>query len=288
VREAWRERSAVGAWLRPDDWYTPEVEAVAEFAADDADPRAALEALGRARGAAGVGLAETLADVKALFEALDALTASDWAPPARQAVAIASPQAGRAATTDQAVRPVRARHHGRGVDVWEAVIAVGAGWAEGAACRSGPTAVVDPVTDLPTFAYLEIRLREIYERAAADGAAPPSQTHALLIAETAVEGADPWQRFQRGALLGHALRRVFDGGETVVSLGSRSGAAVVLVERQAGLPLALEAAHCELETLMRGLQRDGAARHPVRIWVEPLPPEFEAAREALRDIAGHD
>jgi hypothetical protein len=69
LRDAWRALSLQRAWLRPSDWYTPEVDLVAEFVATLGDPVGALEVLGTARAANGIGLDETLGDLRCLVEA---------------------------------------------------------------------------------------------------------------------------------------------------------------------------------------------------------------------------
>ncbi|MFC4912448.1 hypothetical protein [Actinomadura gamaensis] len=68
---AWRRRSMTAGWGPPDDWWTPAVEDMAD-AAGNADMLAeACTRLGRARGAAGVGVNETLIDLGAFFAVLD-------------------------------------------------------------------------------------------------------------------------------------------------------------------------------------------------------------------------
>lgn len=243
VRDAWRLRSTQSVWLRPHDWYAPEVEAVAEFVAAGDDPIPALEALGRARAEAGVGLAETLADIRCLMET---------APFA--------------------------------LDEWCTASAAAQGWADGAAIAASPAPIMDPVTDLATMPYLIVRLREVYAQAAAEDR-DVSQTHALLIAETAVTCSDPWQRLRRGAILGDVLRKVFSAGEPPISLGSCSGAAIILVTRGPKLGLQIHALRHQLERDLEPLQRRMAARHPVRLWVESLPETYQASRHLLADLA---
>lgn len=243
VRDTWRLRSTQAAWLRPHDWYTPEVEAVSEFVAAGDDPVPALEALGRARAEAGVGLPETLADVRCLVET--------------------SPCS---------------------LDAWNAASSAAQGWADGAAMAASPAPIMDPVTDLATMPYLVVRLREVYAQAAADGKCV-SKTHALLIAETAVTCPDPWQRLRRGAILGDVLRRVFSAGEPPISLGSCSGAAIILVARGPLLGAQIHKLRRQLERDLEPLQRQLAARHPVRLWVEALPTSYQSARHLLTDLA---
>jgi hypothetical protein len=65
---AWSSLSLDRAWLRPHDWYTPEVEVVTEAITAGLNPDHALEALGAARAEAGVGLTEALDDLRCLAE----------------------------------------------------------------------------------------------------------------------------------------------------------------------------------------------------------------------------
>jgi hypothetical protein len=243
VRDAWHRRSAAQVWLRPNDWYAPEVEAVAEFVVTGQNPEPALEALGRARADAGVGLTETLADLRCLVEAAEL-----------------------------------------DVDPWVAASAIAQGWADAAAAAASPAPIMDPVTDLATMPYLVVRLREVYAQAVADGT-NVSATHGLLIAETAVACPDPWQRLRRGAILGEALRRIFVAGEPPISLGACTGAAIVLVNRSPQLGGQIARLRAELERHLAGLQRQMAARHPVRLWIEALPDSYKAACDLLADLS---
>src|SRR5690606_8111162 len=67
LREQWRAASVESVWLRPGDWYHPAVDALTEalVAGECATPAASR--LGEMRGSAGVGIAETLDDVAALY-----------------------------------------------------------------------------------------------------------------------------------------------------------------------------------------------------------------------------
>ena len=67
LREQWRIETVDSVWLRPGDWYHPAVDALAEALSAGANACAAAGRLGEVRGAAGVGIAETLDDVGVLF-----------------------------------------------------------------------------------------------------------------------------------------------------------------------------------------------------------------------------
>ena len=67
LRDRWRASSVESVWLRPSDWYHPAVDVLVEAVLHDADPCAAAEELGRARGYDGVGITETLDDLACLY-----------------------------------------------------------------------------------------------------------------------------------------------------------------------------------------------------------------------------
>ncbi|NCT92470.1 hypothetical protein GXB85_16155 [Cellulomonas sp. APG4] len=67
LREQWRAESLESVWLRPGDWYHPAVDAVTEAVASGACASAPAYRLGEVRGAAGVGIAESLDDLAVLY-----------------------------------------------------------------------------------------------------------------------------------------------------------------------------------------------------------------------------
>lgn len=70
LRDAWRTRSLGSGWVFPEDWWTPEVDAVTYAVMEGADPAGPCAGLGHARAQAGVGVGETLEDLGALFATL--------------------------------------------------------------------------------------------------------------------------------------------------------------------------------------------------------------------------
>ena len=70
LREQWRAETVESVWLRPGDWYHPAVDAFTEALSAGTCPAAAAARLGEVRGAAGVGVAETLDDVAVLYRLL--------------------------------------------------------------------------------------------------------------------------------------------------------------------------------------------------------------------------
>ncbi|HWS59104.1 MAG TPA: hypothetical protein VN257_11235, partial [Actinotalea sp.] len=71
LRDQWRTETVESVWLRPGDWYHPAVDALTEALTGGVNPMAAAARLGAVRGAAGVGIAETLDDVAVLYRLLD-------------------------------------------------------------------------------------------------------------------------------------------------------------------------------------------------------------------------
>ncbi|MDR1428202.1 MAG: hypothetical protein LBJ08_10690 [Bifidobacteriaceae bacterium] len=170
------------------------------------------------------------------------------------------------------------------LDPWSCVEAVARGWQDGSFSPANPAVMLDPDTTLATLPYLGVRLKEIYASAEAAGS-HASRTHCLLVAETAIMCTDPWLRLERGALLGSVLAAVFTRGETLVSLGCCSGAAIVLLPREANLGRTLRYAKRRIEVALLPVQRAGGARHPVRVWVESLPRTYRAALAQVEDLA---
>jgi hypothetical protein len=243
LRDAWRELSLDRVWLRPNDWFTPEVDAVAEFLVAGGDAERALEALGAARAAAGVGLAEALEDLRCLSE----------------------------------VSP-------RSFDPWQSTQAVSRGWVEATAQDLRPAPLMDPGSDLATLAYISVRLREIYCEAR-QRRTKVALTHCLVIVDTAVTCTDPWGRLRRGMVLGAVFREVFDGGQPIASLGERSGAALAIVPRTRLLGVTLRQLRLALAERLGELQVEGSARDPIRVWVEALPADYDAALALIAELA---
>lgn len=65
----WSEVAASTGWVWPGDWWHPSVEAAAAAVLNGVDAGPALARLGDARARAGVGVAEALDDLEALFAA---------------------------------------------------------------------------------------------------------------------------------------------------------------------------------------------------------------------------
>ncbi|MTD14140.1 GGDEF domain-containing protein [Nakamurella sp. YIM 132087] len=71
LHDEWRLRTTSLAWTFPADWEDPAVEALCEAIDEGGNIWPAAERLGRARAAAGVSLAEALADIDVLATITD-------------------------------------------------------------------------------------------------------------------------------------------------------------------------------------------------------------------------
>lgn len=199
LRARWRTASLASGWRFPSDWALPEIDTVCTALITGGPTDIALSGLGRARAAAGAGLEETLADLAALHAVL--------AEPAHGDGFIAP---------DVDAMPARLLR----------VTAVA--WADVALDQLANTEVTDPLTGLPSAAYLRTRLAEVYRRA---GRARRSVTEDNVLITVALELGEltGWPRLTVMILAADVLRSVFDSGETVAVLGPST--LVVLTDR---------------------------------------------------------
>ncbi|SFB34331.1 hypothetical protein SAMN05216266_108289 [Amycolatopsis marina] len=203
LRARWRTASLASGWRFPNDWALPEVDAVCAALVRGRGPEHALTGLGRARAAAGAGLAETLADLAALHAVLDQVGSTDG---------FVSPDVD--ATPPRLLR----------------VTAVA--WADVAFDQFAGAEVTDPLTGLPTMAYLRTRLGELYRQAERDER-PAAELHTLLVVAMDFTAAAGWSRLTGMILAADALKVVFDGGESLAVLGPSTMA--VLAPRDNGI-----------------------------------------------------
>lgn len=198
LRARWRTASLASGWPFPNDWSLPEVEHVCVASVSGNELAPSLRRLGRARAAAGAGLAETLGDVAALH-------------------AVYTGSAGGGVVTGLV---------GADPDATPAWLlrTTALAWADVAVDAQARIEVSDGLTGLATTAYLRTRLAEVY-RGAAAGEEPVGR-YTLLAFHLDLAFATGWSRLVSMVLLADVLRAVFDGGETVASLGP--SAAVVL------------------------------------------------------------
>ena len=218
LRDEWRRRSLATGWRMPDDWDSEAVGAVLAACRNRALARgeaglaavgvitltAACAGLGRSRARAGVGIAETIDDLAALFAVLGGGEGN-------------RPGAG-APGGDPPLRLVGA---------------IAEGWAEESVSQFAHGGCEDPLSGLATLSYLRTRLAEMY-REAEHGGISPAKTHRLLVVGLP-RRPDPWRRLALPILVGRDLRAAFPGGETL-SL-AKPGPAIALVQARGDLPL---------------------------------------------------
>jgi hypothetical protein len=231
LREAWRQRSLASGWLAADDWHSEAVNAVVAATygtgpgtgagtgtgtgagtgtgtgAGTGKLTLACARLGRSRAKAGIGIAETIDDLAALF----AVLGGEQGEPAE-------PRG-----------PDR-----RGSDPpLHLVCSIAEGWAEEGLAQLSVGGCEDPLSGLATVPYLRTRLAEVYREAAYRGTSP-AETHRLLVIGLP-RRPDPWRRMALAIVVGHDLRTAFPGGETL-SL-ARPGPAIALVRARGDLPM---------------------------------------------------
>jgi hypothetical protein len=145
------------------------------------------------------------------------------------------------------------------------------GWVDAGLIDITAASCEDPLTGMATPAYLRTRLTEMY-REAAHGGRPVDETHCLVMVELVAE-APAWRRLARAVVVGHDLRSVFAGGETLTLIGIGRAAALVPVRP-------------DLEFRTAGLRRALNGERDALIWTERLPPRYEEAM-ALLDALAH-
>ncbi|NYI87553.1 hypothetical protein HNR02_000876 [Amycolatopsis endophytica] len=249
LRSRWRAASLAAGWRFPSDWALPEVDTVCATLLRDAPPEIPIAALARARAAAGAGLPETLADLAALHAVITTPGTSDGL-----------------VSADVDALPSR-------------LLRVAAlAWADVAMDKLASVEVIDPLTGLPTAAYLRTRLRELYGRPGHEA----SEDHTLLVVSVDLSGIGGWPRLTAMILIAEALRVVFDGGESVASLGPSTVAAAVPRDGR----IANKAVLLRRE-LHERLSVDDQLEHvgPPKIKLVRLPATHESACNLLQGLA---
>jgi hypothetical protein len=220
LRDEWRRRSLATGWRMPDDWDSEAVGEVLAACRNRALARgdaglaavgatalaAACAGLGRSRARAGVGIAETIDDLVALFAVLGGDAGERTGVPSE------------GQHWDPALRLVGA---------------IAEGWAEESVSQFARSGCEDPLSGMATLPYLRTRLAEVYREAEQRGTSP-AETHRLLVVGLP-RRPDPWRRLALPILVGRDLRAAFPGGETL-SL-AKPGPAIALVPARRDLPL---------------------------------------------------
>lgn len=252
LRAKWRTASLAAGWRFPSDWALPEVDAVCAAALRGATTEIPLAGLARARAVAGAGLAEVLTDLAALHAVLSDVGAED----------------GFIAPDVDAI-PARMLR----------VTALA--WADVAMDQLAHIEVIDPLTGLPTSAYLRTRLGELYRHAEIAGGTV-GEDYTLLVVGLDLSGVAGWHRVTGMILLAEALRAVLDGGESIAALGPSTLVAVLPRDGQMASKgvLLRRAIH---ERLSVDTQLDDMSGPRIRL--VRLPGTHEAACDLIRRLA---
>jgi hypothetical protein len=265
LRDEWRWRSLATGWRTPDDWDSEAVDKVLAACRNRALTRgdaglaavgatalaAACAGLGRSRARAGVGIAETIDDLVALFAVLggDGRERADGAGGERAGVLSEGQH------WDPALRLVGA---------------IAEGWAEESVSQFARGGCEDPLSGMATLPYLRTRLAEVYREAEQRGTSP-AETHRLLVVGLP-RRPDPWRRLTLPILVGRDLRAAFPGGETLAL--AKPGPAIALVPARRDLPL-------RYARLRRNIQ----AAFGTQIRMTPLPGQLTEALRLVDELA---
>src|SRR5262249_44458239 len=174
LRDEWRRRSLATGWRMPDDWDSEAVDEVlaaclnralargeAGLAAVGATALAAACAdLGRSRARAGVGIAETIDDLVALF----AVLSGDGGQSAGALAGGGGQRGGALAGGEEEGAGVRSKGHPRDPAL-RLVGAIAEGWAEESVSQFARGGCEDPLSGMATLPYLRTRLAEVYREA---------------------------------------------------------------------------------------------------------------------------
>ena len=265
----------------PDDWDTEAVDEVLAACRNRAPARgeaglaavgvtalaAACAGLGRSRARAGVGIAETIDDLAALFAVLGGGGGE------RAGMLGGSEEAGAGVLSSGGRERTDVLGGGEG-GRWDPALrlvgAIAEGWAEESVSQFARGGCEDPLSGLATLSYLRTRLAEVY-REAEQGGTSPAETHRLLVVGLP-RRPDPWRRLALPILVGRDLRAAFPGGETL-SL-AKPGPAIALVPARRDLPL-------RYARLRRNIQ----AAFGTQIRMTPLPGRLTEALRLVDELA---
>lgn len=256
LRSRWRTASVASGWRFPADWAVAEVDEVCEAAlAAGGSVEAcdgALIRLGRARALAGSGLGETLQDVAALHAVLTR-------PEHHDGMVSADPDA----------LPARMLR------------LTALAWSDVLVRQLAHSEAADGLTGLANAAYLRARLREVYREAAATGVAARDR-YVLVVVSPELAGASGWSRLAAMVLLADVLRAVFDGGQTLATVGPNT--MLVLAERDDRLSERVASTRWVAARRL-GIDPQLATIEPPSVWLETLPGGHAAACRLVTELA---
>ncbi|WP_407652589.1 GGDEF domain-containing protein [Amycolatopsis cynarae] len=251
LRARWRAASLAAGWRFPSDWALPEVDAVCAAVLCGAGPEPSLAGLARARAAAGAELEEVFADLAALQAVLAQPDSDDGF-----------------VVPDLGTTPARL------------ITATALAWADAALDQIANIQVIDPLTGLPTAAYLRTRLDEFYRGSKGQGRRAADE-HTLLVVSLDLTTMTGWRRVTGMILVAEAMRAALDGGESLATLGPSTSVAVL--RRDDTLPAK---AVLLRRALHQRLSSDASVAEigKPRIRLVRLPATHESACDLLREL----
>jgi len=155
--------------------------------------------------------------------------------------------------------------------------AVSLGWAD--RITAPPSTVADPLTGLVTPEYLNIRLGESYRAAEVRGEWV-SVRSALVVIRLDLSSRTGWQRTLPMILVGDAMRRVFDAGQSLALLGD--AVAVALSDRDNMLARRARLL-CSMITHQIELDPEVSVPPP-SVWIETLPRKYSTAVDLMAEL----
>ncbi|MBL8774950.1 MAG: hypothetical protein JNK12_03425 [Acidimicrobiales bacterium] len=241
IVEAWLGEARRRVGVSRDDWLHPAVEALAE-ALDGGftEPGPALARLGAIRASNGFTLDEVIEDLHCLYDVVD---------PARR------------------VRLDR-------LDTLE----VARGWVHGFAEATRDMGCVEPLTGCATEAFLRARLTQTYQHCDSIGLGA-ADVHSLVVVRLPLESLREPHRSLLAVRVAERLRVVFDGGETIASVGP--GTFIVLVADTPAVGAALASL---TERVEPDLVCDEASPVRTQLWIEGLPESLDQALSLIDDL----
>lgn len=245
--DAWRLRSLASGWLASDDWHTKAVDAVTKAITSDAERDVVLACgrLGRSRAEAGIGIAETIEDLAALFAAHDGTV-----PPLRHLTA---------ACVGWAEEGLARHAQGRCEDPLTGLTTV----------PYLRTRLAEIYRDAAQAGTSPARTHRLVVVQMSRQAGQHDQH----------DHPDPWRRIAQAIMLGHDLRAAFPGGATLCGnpqLAAGDGPAIALVRARDDLP----ARYAKLRRTVRVRLTSGA-----QIRMAPLPARLTEALRLVDELA---
>lgn len=202
LRDEWGRLSRERIGLTRQEWVHPATGELLRAIHDGTDVQPALIRFGTARAEAGVGLAETYADLAVL----------------------------------QVLLPPQG-HHAVDLASLATAAVVGAAWAEAASTGLDRTSCIDELTGLVTAPFLEARLEQIYRHCAYLDL-HPGDAYALVVAQLARFEPSPFTRVARRLRLAGDLRLCFPGSDTLAVLEATTAAQTMVALTSQGPDLA--------------------------------------------------